>query len=71
MNEKICQTRWIEGAGQLVDQVSLAGQGATLLCYAKSGIRALRFNFTLKLGQTPYGSWINVVWFLWRLWGNR
>jgi len=31
----ICQTLWVEGAGQLVDQASLAGQGnAISLCYA-------------------------------------
>lgn len=71
--KNICQTCWFEGTGQLVDQVSLAGQvnAISLLRYAKSSIRASRFNFTLKVGQTPCGSWINVVWFLWRLWGNR
>lgn len=71
--KKICQTCWFEGTGQLVDQVSLEGQvnAVSLLLYAKSSIRASRFNFTLKVGQTPCRSWINVVWFLWRLWGNR
>lgn len=37
---QIGQTHWVEGAGQLVDQATLAGQGnaISLLCYAKSSI---------------------------------
>lgn len=32
---QICQTRWVEGVGQLVDQASLAGQGNAIgVCYA-------------------------------------